>query len=126
MDLIEDFPMNVRYEPEVQPMLDPKQLTCSLMSKVKCETPKMATSPQQRLHFRVSVTGRWRYQRLTSLGVSKCRNVKTQNRRITWSVGYWDFGFREMEISETHIIKIPEVPKCKNPKQAHRLEYWIL
>ena len=51
--------------------------------------------------------------------------MKTQNRRITWSVGYRDFGYQEMEMSETHIIRSLEVPKCENPKQAHHLEYWI-
>jgi hypothetical protein len=40
MDLIEDFSMNVIYEPEVRPALDPEELTRSLTSKVKCETPK--------------------------------------------------------------------------------------
>jgi hypothetical protein len=93
----------------------------------KCEIPK----PKKKgtslgvLDTGISVTGRWRCQRLTSSGVPKCRNVKTRNRRIAWSVGYRDFGYREMEMSETHIIRSPEVPKCENPKQAHRLEYWI-
>jgi hypothetical protein len=35
MDLIEDFLMNVRYEPKFRPMLDPRELTHSLTSKVK-------------------------------------------------------------------------------------------
>jgi hypothetical protein len=61
----------------------------------------------------ISVTGRWRCQRLTSSGVSKCRNAKTRNRRITWSIGYRDFGYREMEMSKTLIIRSPEVAKCE-------------
>jgi hypothetical protein len=28
-------------------------------------------------------------------------------------------------MSETHIIRSPEVSKCENPKQAHHLECWI-
>jgi hypothetical protein len=83
MDLIEISSMNVRSEPEVRPVLDPGEPACSLMSKVTCETqknPKQA--PQRRLHFRVSVTGRWRSQesRLSNTGVPKSRNVKPQNR----------------------------------------------
>jgi hypothetical protein len=35
MDIIEDFSMNVRSEPEVRPTLDPGELTLYLTSKVK-------------------------------------------------------------------------------------------
>jgi hypothetical protein len=39
--------------------------------------------PQSKLHFRVSEIGRWRSQRLSTLGVSKCRNAKSQNRHVS-------------------------------------------
>jgi hypothetical protein len=42
---------------------------------------------------------------------SKCRNAKTRNRRIAWSTGYRDFGYREMEMTKTLIIRSPEVMK---------------
>jgi hypothetical protein len=86
MDLIEDFTMNVRSEPEVRPVLDPRELTQSLNEQGEMKNPKK--SPQQRLHFRVSVTGRWRSQefRLSNSGVSKSRNVKPRNREIGTSL----------------------------------------
>jgi hypothetical protein len=56
--------------------------------------------------------------------VPKCEIPKTQNRRITRSNGYRDFGYREMEKSETLNIRSPEVPKSETPKfqkQAHHI-----
>jgi hypothetical protein len=57
MDLIEDFPMNVRYEPEVRPALDPGELTRSLTSKVKCETPKNHLNKDSISEFRLPGDG---------------------------------------------------------------------
>jgi hypothetical protein len=143
--------MNVRSEPVVRPALDPGKSARSLTSKVKCATPKnLKQAPQQRLHFGVSVTGRWRSQesKLSNTGVPKCRNEiitrsgyqdfrtgrwrsqnsqhqesrsaempqKTQNRRITRSNGYRDFGYREIEMSQTLVIRSPENAKCEMEK----------
>jgi hypothetical protein len=57
MDLIEDFPMNVRSEPEVRPALDPGGLTHSLTSKVKCETPKNHLNKDSISEFRLPGDG---------------------------------------------------------------------
>jgi hypothetical protein len=57
--------------------------------------------------------------------VSKCEIPKPEKRHITRSVRYWDFGYWEMEMLQTHIIRSHKVPKCQNPKKVHRLEYWI-
>jgi hypothetical protein len=52
-------------------------------------------------------------------------SLTTQVKRGMKSQKEDDFGYREMEMSKTHIIRSPKVLKCENPKQAHRLEYWI-
>jgi hypothetical protein len=57
MDLIEDFPMNVRSEPEVRPTLDLGEPTSSLTSKVKCETPKNHLNKDSISEFRLPRDG---------------------------------------------------------------------
>jgi hypothetical protein len=44
------------------------------------------------------------------------RNPENPKRRITQRVGYWDFGYREMEMSETVINKSAEITKCEMAK----------
>jgi hypothetical protein len=48
--------------------------------------------------------------------VAKCETLKSRNRCIAQSFGYWNFGYREMEMSETLIIRSPKVPKGKISK----------
>jgi hypothetical protein len=60
---------------------------------------------------------------------AEMRNPETRKRHITRSVGYGDFGYREMEMSEIHIIRSPKVPKCEIPKPEKRhitrsVGYW--
>jgi hypothetical protein len=118
--------MNVRSEPEVRPALDPGEPARSLTSKVTCETPKNPKqAPQRRLHFGVSVTGRWRSQesRLSNTGVPKSRNAKPRNRETGASLevsATRSFGYREIEMSQTLVIRSPEVPKCEIPKTRNR------
>jgi hypothetical protein len=57
MDLIEDFPMNARSEPEVRSVLDPGELTHPLTSKVKCKTPKNHLNKDSISEFRLSRDG---------------------------------------------------------------------
>jgi hypothetical protein len=79
MDLIEDFPMNVRYEPEVRPALDPGELTRSLTSKVKCETPKITSTktPFRSFGYREMEKSRVETLQHRSLEVAKCETPKS-------------------------------------------------
>jgi hypothetical protein len=123
--------MNVRSEPEVRLTLDPGEPACSLTSKVTCETPKNPKqAPQRRLHFRVSVTGRWRSQesRLSNTGVPKSRNVKPQNRETGAPLEVLNTGilatgrWRCQRLSSTGVPKSRNV-KPQNVKQAHHSKY---
>jgi hypothetical protein len=86
----------------------------------KCEIPKTRNRCITRSNgYRDLDTGRWRSQRLSTSGVPKCRNAKSQktrNRRITRSNGYRDFGYREIEMSRTLVIRSPENTKCEMVK----------
>jgi hypothetical protein len=79
MDLIEDFSMNIRYEPEVRPTLDPGELTRSLTSKVKCETPKNHLNKDSISEFRLPEMEKSRVETHInrSLEVTKCETLKS-------------------------------------------------
>jgi ssDNA-binding Zn-finger/Zn-ribbon topoisomerase 1 len=111
--------MNVRSEPVVRPALDPGKSARSLTSKVKCATPKnLKQAPQQRLHFRVSVTGRWRSQesKLSNTGVPKCRNAKSQKPETDALLEVMDTGISDTGRWRSQRLSTSGVPKCRNAK----------
>jgi hypothetical protein len=85
----------------------------------KCETPKSRNRhiAQSFMDTRVSDTGRWRCQRLSTSGVPKCRNAKSQKPEIGASLEVLDTGFRlpgDGDVRDSHHqVRSPEVPKCE-------------
>jgi hypothetical protein len=122
--------MNVRSEPVVRPALDPGKSARSLTSKVKCATPKNPKqAPQQRLHFGVSVTGRWRSQesKLSNTGVPKCRNAKSRKPETdalleVMDTGISDTGDGEVKDSQHQESRSAEMRNPEKPETGASLE----
>jgi hypothetical protein len=104
--------MNIRSEPKVQPVLDPREPASSLTTQVK----RGMKSQNQEDDFDYREMEKSEILNIRCLKMPKCENLKTRNRRISRRIGYRDFGYREMEKSETLNIRSLEVPKCETPK----------
>jgi hypothetical protein len=68
---------------------------------------------------RISDTRRWRSQRLSTAGVSKCRNAKSQKPEIGASLEVMDTGISDTGRWRSQRLSTSRVSKCQKAKRRN-------